>query len=282
MLSRRHLLTAVGVGVLTAGCGRDRRSTFQRITQDGSVRIGISNEMPFSYLDSNGQATGESPEVARAVLAGIGVRTLQAVQRPFEELIPGLLHGLFDIIAAGMQVNPERCGRVLFSEPDLLTPTGLLVQRNNPLRLHSFADVHRAGVSIVVMSGGVEETLAASAGVPPDRIEKVEFSDDLYQAVADGRAPVGSLTDISLRSVVQRHPASSLEVVRVSGRTAPRIPAAAFAFRREDVDLRDAFNAGLTRLRTSGDWLRITAPFGVAEWDLPPTTLTTEQLCRAF
>ncbi|HZZ47218.1 MAG TPA: ectoine/hydroxyectoine ABC transporter substrate-binding protein EhuB [Pseudonocardia sp.] len=282
MLSRRHLLTAVGVGVLAAGCGRDSRPTLQRITQDGSVRIGVSNEMPFSYLDSNGEATGESPEVARAVLAGIGVHTLQSVQRPFDQLIPGLTEGLFDIVAAAMQISPDRCGTVVFSEPDLLTPTGLLVQHDNPLRLRNFADVRRAGVSIVVMAGGVEEMLATGAGVPADRIEKVEFPDDLYQAVAEQRAPVGSLTDISLRDIMRRHPASPLEVVRVSGRTAPRIPAAGFAFRREDTALRDAFNAGLTRLRASGDWLRVTAPFGVTASDIPPADLTTEALCRAI
>ncbi|MDT7645605.1 MAG: polar amino acid transport system substrate-binding protein, partial [Pseudonocardiales bacterium] len=79
MLSRRHLLTLAGVGVLAAGCGPDRRPTLERIRANRTVRVGVANEEPFGYLDQYGNLAGESPAVARAVLAGLGVDTLEAV-----------------------------------------------------------------------------------------------------------------------------------------------------------------------------------------------------------
>jgi polar amino acid transport system substrate-binding protein len=57
-------------------------------------------------------------------------------------------------------------------------------------------------------------------------------------------------------------------------------PAGAFAFRPADTDLVDAFNAGLTALHQSGEWLRIVAKFGTTAANLPPAGLTTERLCQ--
>ncbi len=144
MISRRRILAAAGTGVLAAvgaGCAGSGGTALQRARRDGAIRVGISGEEPYSYLDSTGQVTGESPEVARAVLAGLGVHTLEAVQRPFGELIPALLGGQLDIVTAGMAVTPGRCEKVAFSEPDFLAPTALLVRRGNPGRLLDLEDV---------------------------------------------------------------------------------------------------------------------------------------------
>jgi polar amino acid transport system substrate-binding protein len=283
MLSRRRLLALAGLGALTAGCGRDERPTLQRIREDRAMRVGISGEEPYSYLDTSGRLTGESPEVAKAVVGGLGVQTLESVQRPFGKLIDGLLGGTFDVIAAGMQITPDRCRRVLFSRPDFVAPTAFLVQRGNPDRLRDFHDVASAGVPIAVLDGSVEREAARAAGIPDDLIKVHASPPDLYQTVYDGDVPVASLTDISLRRMVSRHPDSPLEVTPgiarvVDGKRVP--PAAGFAFRPADTDLRDAFNTGLTALRESGAWLRIAAPFGVAAANLPPPGLTTAELCQ--
>ncbi|MBO0847880.1 MAG: ectoine/hydroxyectoine ABC transporter substrate-binding protein EhuB [Pseudonocardia sp.] len=288
MLSRRRLLALVGVGagagVLATGCARDERPTLQRIREDGTVRVGISGEQPFGYLDSSGRLTGESPEVARAVLAGIGAPTLEAVQRPFGQLIPGLLDGHFDLITAGMEITPGRCAQVGFSRPDFVAPTAFLVPNGNPKGLRGFTDVARAGIPIAVLGGSVEQDAARDAGVPEAQIKTYDLPTQLYQAVFDGDVPVASLTDISLRSLLRQHPQPTLEVTAPVARTnngRPVHPAAGFAFRPADTDLRDAFNTGLTALQDSGAWLRIATPFGVTAANLPPRDLTTAELCQA-
>jgi polar amino acid transport system substrate-binding protein len=283
MLSRRRLLTATGVGILAAGCARDRRPTLQRIRDSHSIRVGISGEQPYSFLDSSGMITGQSPEVARAVLRGLGVSVLEAVQRPFAQLIDSLLAGSFDIMAAGMTITPSRCGRVAFSRPDFLSPTAFLVQRGNPLRLGSFADVERAGVPIAVLNGSVEQAAARDTGIRADRIKVYGTQTLLFDGVLQGDAPVGALTDISLRNILRREPKSGLEVTSavtldIEGR--PTQPAAGFAFRPADADLCQVFSTALAALQRSGEWLRIAEPFGASASNLPPDDLTTAQLCR--
>jgi polar amino acid transport system substrate-binding protein len=282
MISRRRLLALAGVGALAAGCGPDRRRTLVRIKDSQVVRVGVANEEPFGYLDAYGSLAGESPAVAQAVLKGLGVTTLEPVQRPFGQLIDALLAGMFDIITAGMAITPGRCERVIFSRPDFVAPTAFLVRDGNPRRLRTFADVLRTGVPVAVLDGSIEQEAARTAGIPDARIKTYDSPAQLYQAVFQGDAPVGALTDISLRNLISRHPSSPLEITAglpLTGRAVSQ-PAGAFAFRPADTDLRDAFDAGLTTLRASGEWLRIVTPFGAAPANLPPVDLTAEQLCQ--
>jgi len=283
MISRRRLIALAGVGALAAGCGPDHRRTLVRIKDSQVVRVGVANEEPFGYLDTYGNLAGESPAVAQAVLKGLGVTTLEPVQRPFGQLIDTLLAGTFDIITAGMAITPGRCERVIFSRPDFVAPTAFLVRNGNPRRLRTFADVLRAGVPVAVLDSSVEQEAARTAGIPDDRIRTYDSPGQLYQAVFQDDAPVGALTDISLRNLVGRHPSSPLEITAglpLTGRALSQ-PAGAFAFRPADTDLRDAFDAGLTTLRASGEWLRIVTPFGAAPANLPPVDLTAAQLCQA-
>ena len=283
MISRRRLLAVAGLGALAAGCGPDRRRALARIKASHVVRVGVANEEPFGYLDAYGVLAGESPAVARGALESLGVTTLEPVQRPFGQLIDALLAGSFDIITAGMAITPGRCERVIFSQPDYVAPTAFLVRKGNPRRLRTFADVLRAGVPVAVLDSSVEQEAARTAGIPDDRIKKYNSPGQLYQAVFQGDAPVGALTDISLRNLIGRHPSTPLEVtpgLPLTGRALSQ-PAGAFAFRPADTDLRDAFDAGLTKLRESGDWLRIVTPYGATAANLPPVDLTATMICQA-
>ncbi|WP_037080164.1 ectoine/hydroxyectoine ABC transporter substrate-binding protein EhuB [Pseudonocardia spinosispora] len=282
MLSRRRLLTLAGVGVLAAGCGPDTRSALQRIRDSKTIRVGIAGEEPYGYLDASGTLTGEAPEVARIVFGTLGVTALDAVQRPFGKLIEGLHDGAFDIVAAGMAVTPGRCQQVAFSRPDFVAPSAFLVSKGNPKRLRSFADVVRAKLPLAVLEGSVELDSARAAGIPDARIKQYDSPADLFRSVFQAEVPVGALTDISLRSMLRKQPKAPLEVTAGVPPVPPlkSQPTAAFGFRQQDNDLREAFNTGLAALQASGDWLRVTAPFGFTPNNRPLPALTTEVLCR--
>lgn len=283
VLSRRRLLVLAGAGLAVAACGRDDRPTLERLRASGVTRVGISGEQPFSYADSTGRITGQAPEVARAVLDGIGAGTLEAVQAPFDDLLDHLLDGRFDLIAAGLTITPDRCDRVAFSRPDFLAPTALLVPRGNPSGLLDFDDVARAQVPVGVLSGSVEQDFAVDAGVPVDLIETYDLQLALVRAVASGAVAAGALTGISLRDALARQPDAALDVtppITASLDGIPRPPAAGFAFRAADADLRAAFDAGLAELHSSGEWLRISEPFGFGAANEPPPGLTTAEVCN--
>src|SRR5690349_11223516 len=136
-MSRRSLLLgAAGLGAAGAVLGSPRlafaETTLQRAKRQGYIRVGFANEAPFGYATPDGKLTGEAPEVAKAVLAKMGISQVDGVLTEFGSLIPGLLAGRFDIIAAGMFITPKRCEQIRFSEPSYGIGQAFLVKKSNP------------------------------------------------------------------------------------------------------------------------------------------------------
>ena len=250
--------------------------------QNGKIRIGIANEAPYGYTDAGGKVTGEAPEVARAVFKALGINEVEAVASNFDGLIPGVNARQFDMVAAGMNITSERCGQVAFSIPDYTALTALLVPKGNPKGVKDFADAKAKGVSLAVLSAAVEKGYAEDAGVTD--IQNLDSQDSMLRAVADGRVYAAALTDISLKDLVKKNPDAAVEVTDGFVPTKDGqevVSGGGFVFRTADTALRDAFNAELAKLHTSGEWLRIVEPFGFGQDNLPGTELTTEKLCAA-
>lgn len=287
MLTRRRLLT-LGPPVLLAStvsaCAQPSGTTLERARRSGVIRVALAGERPYGYIEgAGGRVTGAQPEVARVVLAGIGIGGMEAVQVRFSDLLPGLVAGQYDLVTAGMTVTPERCGQVAFSRPDFVAPPAFLVPEGNPRGIGTFQGVRRSEATLAVLDGSAELTYARAAGIPEDRLRIVESQMSLFRDVLAGRAGVGALTAISLADELRRNPGAAVEITRpvqptVEGRTV--VPGAAFAVRLGESDLLAAFDAGLTALQESGEWLRIVEPFGLFADNLPDPDLTTEQLCE--
>ncbi|MEU7812320.1 transporter substrate-binding domain-containing protein [Pseudonocardia sp. NPDC049154] len=287
LVSRRSLLAgaaALGGAAALAGCGSRAGSALERMQGDGVARIGIAGERPYGYSATDGTVTGEAPEVARAVLAGLGVGGIEAIQVPFGRLLDGLLDEQFDIVAAGTTITPTRCARVAFSRPDFLAPLAFLVPAGNPNGIRTFDGVRRAGITVGVLTGSAEQEFALAAGVPPEAVRTYDGQSTLFRAVANGEVPAAALTRISLLDELARNPGTPLQVTpgvaaRVDADGRRVFPVGAFAFRPADTDLRTAFDAGLAELHASGRWLDLVRPFGFAAENVPPADLTTESIC---
>ena len=107
--TRRTFAAGLALAGALAGTPALAQSTLERAKADGYIRVGFANEAPFGFATPDGELTGEAPEVAKAVLAKMGINEVDGVLTEFGSLIPGLKAGRFDIIAAGMFVNPARC-----------------------------------------------------------------------------------------------------------------------------------------------------------------------------
>jgi polar amino acid transport system substrate-binding protein len=265
------------------GGGQGGGSTLQRVRDAGTIRIGIAGEIPYGFTQ-NGEVTGESPEVAKAVFQAIGVQKVEAKQVEFGQLIPALRAGQYDMVAAGMAILPDRCKQAAFSAVDYVTPTAFIVPTGNPEGVTNFEDVKSKGVKLGVLSGTVEQQVATALGVPDGQIQVFEGQPELLQGLIAGRAYAGALTDISLKALLEQNPDAEFEVTEgfvpvVDGEE--QIQAGGFVFRKGEDELLNAFNTELNNLQSSGRWLEIVKPFGFTEANLPPEDLQTEQLCSA-
>jgi polar amino acid transport system substrate-binding protein len=86
-------------------------------TGTGVLRLGTAAiTEPFSFVDDKGLVTGFDIELAQHIANRLGKR-LEVSNMAFAEMIPALLAGQVDMIAACITVTQERAQKVLFSAP---------------------------------------------------------------------------------------------------------------------------------------------------------------------
>jgi polar amino acid transport system substrate-binding protein len=258
--------------------------TLARAREAGTIKVGIANEAPYGFTDESGKVTGESVEVGRAVLQALGIGDIQATTVEFGSLIPALNASQFDMVTAGMFINPDRCANASFSAPDYTAPTAFLVPAGNPQAVATFDDVKNKNLRLAVLSGAVEQGYAQKSGIPDGQIQVFDTQNTLLQAITAGRADAAALTNISLNDVVAKNPGSAVEVTSgffptVDGQQT--VSAGAFVFRKGEDEFVNAFNAELKKLHDSCQWLQIAGPFGFTKDNVPGADVTTEKLCSA-
>ncbi|MFB6550338.1 MULTISPECIES: ectoine/hydroxyectoine ABC transporter substrate-binding protein EhuB [unclassified Streptomyces] len=285
--TRRSLLAGVAaLGALgAAGCSRVATASdveggdlLDRLKAQGVARLGIAGEIPFGYIDKNGELTGEAPELAKVIFKRLGVDRVQPVPTEFGSLIPGLASQQFDVVAAGMYINPERCQQVIFSDPDYQMLDAYIVRKGNPLGLHNYKDVFKKKAKFATGTGYAEIAYAVEHGIKEDDILIVPDQVAGLNAVESGRVDVFAGTALTVREVVKKsNKAEATEPFSPIIDGKPKVDGGGFAFRPNETNLRDAFNVELQKLKKSGELLRILKPFGFTENEM--TDLTAKELC---
>ncbi|HSP05506.1 MAG TPA: transporter substrate-binding domain-containing protein [Acidimicrobiales bacterium] len=180
-------LTAADIAS-NANAGMESGSgTLAELQEAGSITIGIANEVPFGFTGEDGEATGIAPDVAKAVLAELGITEVEANVVEFGQLIGGLQAGQYDLIAAGMYINDERAEQILFSDPDYCVAEGLAVPAGNPEGIVDYTSfVDNPDLTLAVATGTVEVGYAEDAGIPDDQLQVFADIDSMYAALEAG------------------------------------------------------------------------------------------------
>lgn len=282
-LSRRRLLlsaTGLAAGSLVATTLPALADTaLERIKAQGYIRVGFANEAPYGYATPDGKLTGEAPEVAKAVLAKMGITQVDGVLTEFGSLIPGLKAGRFDIIAAGMFINPKRCAEINFSEPSYGIGQAMLVKAGNPKGIKDYSSFKdSAELKLAVMAGAVEAGYAKDSGVPDGQLVVLPDQSSLLAAVQSGRADGAALTALSIADMAKK--GEGVESTKPFGEVAGKSVKGhgGFGFRKEDTDLYEAFNGELKKFIGSPEHIALVTPLGFGADYLPNKTM--EQLCK--
>lgn len=280
VLAAAGLAALVMTGTMTgtmAGAAQ-AQSVLERAKEQGFIRVGFANEAPYGYATPDGKLTGEAPEVAKAVLARMGITEVDGVLTEFGALIPGLQAGRFDIIAAGMFITPQRCEQVQFSEPSYGIGQAFLVKEGNPEGIADYASIAGNGdLKLAVMAGAVEVGYAKSAGVGMGQLVVLPDQSSLVKAVQADRADAAALTALSIADMASKN--DGVETTPPFGEVAGESVKGhgGFAFRKEDKELYEAFNAELKKFLGTPEHIALVTPHGFGEGYLP--NKTTAELC---
>lgn len=284
-LVMRGALASWAVLGTSAARAQSQDDSLARIKSQGKARIGVANINPYGYVTPDGRVTGQAPELARAFFAEMGVSAIEPVVTDFGALIGGLIAKRFDIVCTGMLIQPERCKIVSFGNPEYQINRAFAVKKANPKGITSFVGIAKhADAKIGLLVGAGEIRFSELAGIPQER--RLLFP-DLSAAIAGlqaGRVDAVVASTVTIRGALSRASDPRLEFITLSEQ--PRdetgkesVGYGGMAFRKEDVALREAWNAWLAKGLGSGRVTSIIEPFGFGPETLPKEGTTAEHAC---
>ena len=156
------------------------------ILERGTVRVGVSEFVPWTVRTKSGELIGFEIDLARKLADDMGV-TAEFKVYLWDEIVEALQDGEIDIIAGGMAITPARALQVNFSRPVALSGVGLVANTAMTRDVQTLADLDRDGVNITT----IDDTLAAGVAsrLFPNANVKVYTSPEPAEAdVIEGRA----------------------------------------------------------------------------------------------
>jgi polar amino acid transport system substrate-binding protein len=215
----------------------------------------------------------------------MGVRRIEGVVTPADNLIPELYARRFELIASGMAITPARCQKVLFSDPTHAVGESLLVRRGNPSKLHSYEDLAKSpDARVGVITGSPQHNYAINAGVPAGHVRLVSSTSAGTASLLGGVIDAFASDALTVQRLVDQSPDDGIE--RALPFTGPIVDGhelkhyGAFAFRKEDEGLAREFNTLLKEFLGTPEHLALVRRFGFTAADLPPRDVTAKSLCR--
>ena len=216
-MRRRHTPHIVSVGIavalLAAGCGGDDTGSSPQtpssptaqvtedpdlakmvpsgIAEDGVVTVGIdATYAPNEFLAADGKTVqGFDVDLFNAVAAKLGLKTKYS-PAPFDNIIPSVQSGKYEIGVSSFTINPERL-EVVDMVSYYAAGTAWATQKGNPSGISpddacgKRVAVQRGTVQIEDVTGRSEE--CTNAGKPAIAIDQYQGQDQATSAVVSGK-----------------------------------------------------------------------------------------------
>lgn len=123
-----------------------RADEMDEILKRGELRVAVQTQgPPVSFVDAKGARTGLAVELATMMAKDIGVKVVFQ-DYDFKGLIPALLAGKVDMIAADMTPTPARAAQLLFSRPMFYEETVAIALKDSPYV--KWQDLNKEGLAI--------------------------------------------------------------------------------------------------------------------------------------
>lgn len=127
------------------------------ILERGTIRVGVSEFVPWTMRTADGELVGFEIDVAKKIAGDMGV-TAEFVVYDWGDIIAALNDGDIDLIAGGMAMTPARALEVNFTRPTAESGIGIATNTEMTKDLTSFAQLNDPKIIVAT----VADTYAAS------------------------------------------------------------------------------------------------------------------------
>ncbi|WP_334070328.1 ABC transporter substrate-binding protein [Burkholderia cepacia] len=211
---------------------------------------------PLEYKLPDGTLTGFGIDITNALCAELHACCVW-VESSFDGMIPGLLARKFDVIASSMTITPKRQQQIAFTNRISNAPARLVARKGSPLL--PTADALK-GKRVGVEQGSAQADYAI-ANWQPAGVQIVSYpnQDQVYADLVTGRLDAAFQASIAASDGFLKKPqgkefafvGAAIDDAKYFGQ------GDGLGLRKQDNDLRDAFNRALATILANGTYQRI-------------------------
>ena len=219
----------------------------------GSLRIGTAGDYPpFNYVDDAGELTGFDIDIARALCDRLDVRCLFQ-RHPWPMLIPELLAGTLDAVAASISITEERRRVVAFTDRYYSNVSRFVTSKGSDFHPDELAGRTVGALRATIASDWLDEF---AAGVTT--IKLYDSQSELLHALARARVDAVFGDALGLHDWLMGPTGSAFTFV---GEGIELDEGIGIAVRQEDEELRLRINEALRAIIGDGTYRRINARY---------------------
>ncbi|RQR66891.1 ABC transporter substrate-binding protein [Burkholderia sp. Bp9126] len=211
---------------------------------------------PLEYKLPDGTLAGFGIDITNALCAELRARCVW-VESSFDGMIPGLLARKFDVIASSMTITPKRMQQIAFTNRISNAPARLVVRKGAPL-LPSAESLKGKRVGVEQGSAQADYAIAnwQRAGV---QIVSYPNQDQVYVDLVSGRLDAAFQASIAASDGFLKKPQGKDFMFAGDAIDDPKYfgQGDGLGLRKQDADLREAFNRALATILANGTYARI-------------------------
>lgn len=177
--------------------------------QNDAFIVGTNAEFPpFCYIDNNA-IVGFDIDVAKEVAHRLG-KPIEFKDMPFDALIPEIMLGQVDFVAAGMSATEERAKRALFTKPYLSDDPLVIISTSQKFNLEDLK-----GKTVIVNEGfTADHYMSAIDGI---NLVRLPGQADGFMAIKSGRADAFVTSKSTVNAFFEIQDAAAFQVTTLEG-----------------------------------------------------------------
>ncbi|RLC13868.1 MAG: amino acid ABC transporter substrate-binding protein, partial [Deltaproteobacteria bacterium] len=214
------------------------------------LRVAVqSGAAPYAFIDKNGKHNGAMIAFTQGMADAMGVK-LKVLDFDWDGLIPALLSGKADILAADMTPTLKRALKISFTDPWIYVKPCVFTKTGASYK--TLADVDKPDVTVGVLLGSTGETIAKKY-LPKAKIKSYKGGGRMIvQALLAGHIDAGVNDDLAVLTALPDYPPNSVRLL--DKRLGQGKDPLAFAVRHESLNLVQWINLYWENTHSTGDY----------------------------
>jgi polar amino acid transport system substrate-binding protein len=238
------MAAASGAWVALMATASFAETTMEKIVRTGQMTIAVQTQgPPVSFINKDGVRTGLAIEIAQMMADDMEVELI-VQDYDWKGLIPSLLSGKADFIAADMTPTAKRSMQVVFTEPVFWSETIAFAKADSPYT--KWQDLNVAGLSVGATQASSWSEIARSKISNAELKEFAGGTAQTVQALVSGRIDGGVSDKATIAGFM-----SSVEGMKVLEGEISREPLG-FAVRPDSLHLLAALDNYMGLIRADG------------------------------